>query len=269
MTIRWTQPTLSGLCDRLIDIIAVIALARVQGATLYVDWPVFDFRPSLDVAHRQTDILIENVQQYINFPAGIVFDAITEADRSFPLYIGTAIPLDRIHQDYLSDVCSLDVYLETAERVAKEFSFCPVIESFIKTVPDKFVSFHIRRGDKVRTEQHDGSYIHVSELEYLDRITYQAIDYHFRLGYDTFFFCGDEDHKKKPFVDYAVAKGAKTFTIPSMDKWQSTYFDIAVMTKSELNITSQRYSSFPRFPALIGKGKFNTVFNLEKDGVLT
>lgn len=268
MRMRWTQPTSSGLGDRLVDILTMLAYARCYGAILHMEWVKFPYRAGLDTEHRQTDILLSNVVQYINFPPGIVFDDDTHCDRTFNDYVGGGHNLLGFWQDQLKDTCSFDTFDAHVTRVGSEFSFCQAITEFLATIPAKFVSIHIRRGDKVRDEEPDHAFIHRRELERLDNLTYRAIDYAIRRGFKTFFFCGDEDEKKRPFVDYAHSKGIETFSIPSMDKWQATYFDIAVMTKSELNIASQRYSTFSRFPSLIGRGHYKTVFDLENEGVL-
>lgn len=268
MKLRWTQPTSSGLGDRLVDILTMLAYARCRGATLYMEWQVFNFRSDLDVSHRQTDILLENVVKYINFPSGIVFDVDSGCDHQFKDYVGGGHHLPQFWQEHMQGICSFDVFIEHVQRVGMEFSFCLEINDFLATIPKRFVSMHIRRGDKVRNEQPDHAFIHVSELERLDTLTYRAIDYCLSLGFDTFFFCGDEDFKKQPFIDYAVARGVKTFTIPTMEKWQATYFDMATMTRSDLNVASQRYSTFSRFPALIGRGNYKTVFDLEREGLI-
>jgi hypothetical protein len=61
--------------------------------------------------------------------------------------------------------------------------------------------------------------------------------------------------KNVPFVDYIRARGGSIVEIPQLEKWRMTYYDVAVMTRSSFNITSQRRSTFSSFPALIGKGQ--------------
>jgi hypothetical protein len=88
-------------------------------------------------------------------------------------------------------------------------------------------------------------------------------------SFTAFFVCGDEDAKLKPFVDIHPRSGGTVIVnIPQLEKWRMTYYDLAVMTRSSFNITSQRRSTFSSFPALIGKGQYRTVYDLELDGVL-
>jgi hypothetical protein len=115
------------------------------------------------------------------------------------------------------------------------------------------VALHVRRGDKVREEPHDGCFIETRELDQLNKLTFKAID-HFLKSYTAFFVCGDEDSKNVPFVDYIRAHGGTIVEIPQLEKWRMTYYDLAVLTRSSFNITSQRRSTFSSFPALIGKG---------------
>jgi hypothetical protein len=80
------------------------------------------------------------------------------------------------------------------------------------------------------------------------------------------FFCSDEDSQADLFAAYATTKGAKSFSGTVSPKWKSTYFDLAVLSKAEEVIVSQRHSSFSRFVALIGNNSFKTVYNPNING---
>jgi hypothetical protein len=127
--------------------------------------------------------------------------------------------------------------LKPCSQVKNDFTFCAPINEFLSTIPKRFASIHIRRGDKVRTTPHDGRFITADELDRLNELTYKAIDY-LTSRFDAFFLCGDEDEKIKPFRAYIESKGCSTFGVPAMEKWVSTYYDIAVMTRSEFIVTS-------------------------------
>lgn len=266
MNIKWTRPTESGLCDRLNDVVCMATYAKCRGGVLLFDWPIFKAK-DIDVAHRRDDILWENVKKFINLPKNVLVNTRTRANETFDCYIGGTSDIHGFWDAYLKNVCSFDVCQEHYQSICKDFTFCQSISDFMATLPDHFMTFHIRRGDKVRTEQHDNTYIHQNELSWLDEKTYKAIDY-FAEKEDTFFICGDEDHKTAPFAEYIKAKGKKIITLPELPKWQSTYYDIAVMTKSSHNITSQRYSSFSRFPSQIGGGKFDSIFHFAAIGLI-
>lgn len=259
---------MSGLCDRLIDIYLLAAYARVRCDKIYMAWPPYAAK-SIDAQHRVTDILLENVLKFIRFPPEIVFDTSRPTLYFFDHYMGGGGNSDDFYAAYARDFCTAQQFKDALASVARDFGFCPAIGAFLETIPPKFVSVHVRRTDKVRNGPTDGNYIETNELEGLNILTCRAIDYYVFLGYDDFFVCGDEDDKNTPFVKYIEEiKGKHVFKIPDMPKWQGTYYDLAAMTRSDFNIASQRYSSFSRFPSLIGKGKFTTVFGLKDRGLI-
>lgn len=265
-TIRWVRPTESGLCDRLYDLHFLSAFARVQGAKLYTKWEKFDLK-DIDAPHRRQDILLENVRAHIGFPEEIVIDALAACDRTFEPGIGAAASYEDLWKLHASSICSWDVYNQALSETAKGFVFCDQINTVLAALPEKFAAVHVRRGDKVRAEEHDGCFIRFDELDRLNELTFKAIDWALKT-FTAFFVCGDEDAKLKPFITYITASGGTVINIPKLEKWRMTYYDLAVMTRSSFNITSQRRSTFSSFPALIGNGQYRTVYDLELDGVL-
>lgn len=265
-TIRWTRPTESGLCDRLYDLHFLSAYARVQNAKLYTLWEKFDLK-TIDAPHRRQDILLENVRAHINLPAEIVIDAFTKCESTFDFFIGAGASYFDLWKDHASSICSYEVYAAALAETAKGFTFCPEINAVLDSLPENFAALHIRRGDKVRPLDHDGTYITCDELGELDDLTLRAIDWALK-SFSSFFVCGDEDEKTKPFVDRIRERGGSIIEIPKLEKWRMTYYDLAVMTRSSFNITSQRRSTFSSFPALIGKGRYRTVYDLERDNLL-
>lgn len=258
-SIYWKNPPGSGLADRMTVMLFMSAYARVKEAEMHAVWPAFP-ASALDVAHRSVDILLENVSQFINFPGNIIFDGKTQCGEIFLNEPCPSSQPEHFHSVYLREFCDASRYAEAYKAAKKEFNFCSEIRAFLETLPERFISLHIRRGDKVRNGQHDGFFIRNDELEQVDRLTHMAIDFYTDKGCDSFFVCGDEDAKNAPFVDYIRAKNCRLVRIPEMEKWKSTYYDLAVMTRSFMNIASQRYSSFSKFPATIGRGNWRTVF---------
>tara|TARA_B100001939_G_scaffold319933_1_gene308414 strand:- start:6754 stop:7563 length:810 start_codon:yes stop_codon:yes gene_type:complete len=260
----WTQPTKSGLGDRCCDLLFVYSYATMFNSKLYTSWPQFEIK-KIDMPHRKTDIQIDNVLKYLNFPEDISFKKPDKVDKIFNFYVGGGNTAKSFHEKYIGDKFSLSKFNEVVEKCSQEFNFCNEIKNYLLTLPESFISLHIRRGDKVREGTwNDGGFINYHEVEHLDLITRRVIDFYSKLGYKHLFICGDENDKTQVFLNYANSKNFKTFTTPKMPKWKETYFDIATMTKSKIVITSQRYSSFAKFPTLIGKGKFLTTYELEK-----
>lgn len=271
MIIRWNAPTESGLADRLTDIFYMATYGRVRNSTICFAWKDFKPNPSLDVKHRSTDILLENVQKYISFPKEISCGKANciKFDATFDSYIGGSMKPEDFYLTYLASICSEEKFQTSLAEVAKDFVFSEDIRNHLNTLPENFMTFHIRRGDKVRKGSHDGCFITSDELNWLNDITYKSIDYYINQGFEDFFICGDEDHKMTPFINYINSKNKRTFTSPSnLQKWQKTYYDLGIMTKSKINVTSQRFSSFSRFPSLIGNGIFKTVIGLSEEGII-
>jgi hypothetical protein len=265
-TIRWTCPTESGLGDRLYDLHFLSAFARVQNARLFSKWEPLFFKDN-DVEHRREDILIHNVRAHISFPEEIVIDATTRCDTTFNKTLGAAGSYHDLWLQNATDHCTWEMFEAALAATAKGFTFCSAITAILDSLPPNFAALHVRRGDKVRAEEHDGCFIRIDELDKLNELTFRAIDWALK-SWTSFYVCGDEDAKNKPFVDYIRQKGGSVIEIPQLEKWRMTYYDLAVLTRSEFNITSQRRSTFSSFPALIGKGRYATVYSLERDGVI-
>ena len=286
MAIYWTKPTESGLGDRLKDIVLLAAYGKIFGEDVYMTWQryaghVKKETRALDPSHRYIDTILDNVKKHINFPKNIIIEneimgvsgwangldtyRLRSKFTLFEFGIGGVSGSHGFWHAYLKDKCTFEEYEIKLEEALSEFGFCKEITDFLNTLPELFISFHIRRGDKVRAESTDGTYIHSDDLSELNKITYEAIDY-YADRYDTFFICSDQDDKKQEFSDYLKSKNKKILELPLMEKWQQTYYDIATMTKSKVNIASNRYSSFSSFAAQMGKGNFKTVYDFkEKD----
>jgi hypothetical protein len=267
--IWWTQPTRSGLGDRLIDIVHLLAYARVKGHGLYVAWPEFQAK-AIDVAHRREDILLGNVQRHIQWPRDLQMFIERFACPPFDaeqFNEGIGGDPDGFHEKHLGEVCSAGMYRVAVASVLADIGFCGPITEVLATLPPKFVSLHIRRGDKVRGEKDgtaDGTFINHAGLAELDRLTYDAIDQCIAFGFDTYFLCGDEDEKLKPFEDYLVAKDKWLVQLPRWEKWRETYLDLAVMSKSKVVITSNKYSAYSRLGAMLGGATWSTVYMMRR-----
>lgn len=270
MNTKWTKPTQSGLADRLTDLILLAAYGRSKNGLVWIPWE--DFKPGeFDVKHRSIDIKLSNVLKYMRFPKELVFEKITY-EGNIDFYLGAAVtPYNFYHDTNITDLkntCTYSQFLTNYELVKKDFTFCEEITNYLTTLPQDFITFHIRRGDKVRPGNHDGYFISSHELDELDNSTKKAMDFFYSFGYRKAFLCGDEDEKIKPFAEYLSKQGWSYFQTPYMEKWKQTYYDLATMTKSKVNIASQRYSSFSRWPSLISGSYFDTVFSMIDWGII-
>jgi len=293
MPIFWTKPTESGLGDRLSDILYVATYARILQTDIFVTWTTYRGHENrtirqLDPSFRYIDTQLENVRKYIRFPSNTIVVPYVEIQGKFlkewivdpeemkliratyPTFehaVGGTTDPRAFWLKHLQDRLTFEEFQNRFDEVAKEFGFCDTINAYLSTLPEKFMTLHIRRGDKVRPEATDGTFIHSTQIEELNELTYKCMEKAVKV-YDTFFICSDEDEKKAEFVDFLVKKNKNIISIPPMlPKWQQTYFDMATMSKSSLNVASNRYSSFSRFPSLIGKKNFKSVYQVEEAGL--
>jgi hypothetical protein len=222
----------------------------------------------MEKIYMDHNIQLCNILKYIKFPEKIHFTKANDSkgmDILFDFYVGGGLSLESFYNKYVEKRFSLTEFEVSVKNASQQFEFSQEVNDYLSNLPKSFASLHVRRGDKVRKGNwNDGYFINDNELEHLDSITIKAIDMYYNLGYKYLFICGDEDEKKKPFIDYANSKNLKTFVTPEMPKWIETYFDIATMSKSDMIVASQRHSSFAKFPSLISNCKFFTVFDLEQ-----
>lgn len=285
--IYWTKPTESGLGDRLSDILLIATYARALKTEVTFTWETYrgHENPSirqLDPLFRYIDTDLNNIKKYIIFPDNVIVKPYIEIENqkfigwitdpkqlnivrskyeTFENSLGGAVIIFDFWNNFLKDKLPFNELQKSFNTTIKGFGFCSEINSYLSTLPERFMSFHIRRGDKVRSENTDGTYIHSDEIEELNNITYECLEY-FSEKYDHFFICSDQDEKKAEFVDYLTSKGKNIISLPpGLEKWQQTYYDMATMTKSDTNIASNRYSSFSCFPSIIGNKMWRNVFD--------
>ena len=263
-SVHWLNSTQSGLCDRFLDIGFLAALARVTAGKLYMEWQPYGWRPELDPPHRAIDVLVENVLHYVKLPPEVVLHRGIPEPQDLKLsdYLGASMPLNDFHRLYVAPVSSLTVaqFDEIVKTVFTEFTFNDDVSCYANALPKKFIAFHIRRTDKIRPAPPDGYIIKSSDLEQLDRATFQAIDAELP-NYSEFLLCGDDDAATTKFVHYLRARGKRVIDPPLfVEKWRSTYYDLASMSHSEKVVVAHRYSSFSRVAALIGRKPFCSIF---------
>lgn len=274
----------SGLGDRLIDLylLSCIGYSRPEVGKIIIPWRAFN----KDSAHhsvpeyRFEDILLSNVLKHMMFPRNtIVVD--TEKQHSvhsdLPLnranYItnGTARwifdinqdkDLRRFHREVLSDI-PYETVVEASKRSLSEFVFTNETMSLIShLMQEPYGSLHIRRTDKVRERRADDLMIDFSELHLLNQKTYDAIEFAVgELGISRFYVCSDDDSAAKPFTDRLLEMGCSIIPAPNTQKWKTTYCDLALMSKSQIIIQSQKASVFSNVASLIGSVRLFNVFN--------
>lgn len=263
----WTQPTASGLADRLCDLLYLYVYVSLFNGELHLQWPEYKLN-LLDIEHRSEDIKLNNALKYLKFPKTIVFhnneiDLKLNTNTNFDFYIGGGLTVNDFYNKYVDKKITENEYLNKFMILKNEFSFCDEILIYLSKLPNDFFTLHIRRGDKVRPGfWNDGNFINDHELNELNQLTINAIDKYKYKGFKNIFICGDEDKYLNLFIEYAKSKNLNVLTSVNQPKWIQTYFDLAIMSKSQTVITSQRHSSFARFPTLIGNNDYKTVYNI-------
>lgn len=262
--IHWTQSTSSGLCDRLIDVLYMSTMARFHGTRFRMEWHDYKLTP-LDVPHRAIDIQLENVLKHMSLPPECQFEG--RCDRVFDQYLGARHTPEAFWREYMAHVCNFPQFHFLMKKVGEDFTFNGPIHEFVRCMPEHFSTLHIRRGDKVRDEPSDGCFIHVSELENLEVLTLKAVDYLLSNYGPNIFVCGDIDVNTHPVVPYIQSQGRVFLSggqnFP-LERHEQTFYDLAAMTLSRLNVTANRHSSFSKFPTLIRNNgsQYCSVFDL-------
>tara|TARA_R110000868_G_scaffold328725_1_gene589552 strand:+ start:589 stop:1374 length:786 start_codon:yes stop_codon:yes gene_type:complete len=257
----WTQPSKSGIGDRLIDITLLYAYARLLGEKLYCNWIDYQgnddqYVKHIDAKHRLLDTKWEIISQYINLPPGIIINNNIIQDNIFNQILGGQYDCYQFFEKFVdSSKFELSTYLNSIKQTVNEFSF-----NINTGCPTPYIGLHIRRGDKVRNEFSDNAHILSDELYTLNALTFNAINVELK-NYKNFYVCGDEDHKTKIFIDYIEKIGGRVIKLPEMEKHITTFFDLLFLSKSKKVITSMKHSSFSKFAALLGDIEYVTVYN--------
>lgn len=263
MIIKWSSPTLSGLCDRLVDLFLVASFAKYHNAELYLDWPrspkntsspqswINDGKQETWKETRYYDYLFENFSQYFSLPDFIKIN--TEKPRhdyEFGDYLGGIYSPISFHSKFLSQDLSLEQYLELFYSVTKLFLPTDKLKSLVLPISEPYVSIHIRRGDKVK-DSPNGVEIKKTELEDLNERTTEAINKILKSGINKLHFCSDDDHAlsfyREKYKEFLFNCG------PTPTGIESTYVDLYMLIQSKAIILSQKYSSFSFFASMVGR----------------
>lgn len=269
MSIIWTNSTLSGLCDRLNDILILSTYAKIKNKILKFNYRSQPFENSIQEnlrpSYRKQDYLLENLIKYIKLSENIIIynenEIITfnkDEDEYFDNYLGGCYSPITFYNNFSSNLCSREKFIEIFYNQTKQilFNFNIDLSKY-----DKLVSVHLRRTDKVSnfTNGHHG--IKIEELNDLDNITYDIIQKFINKGYKNFYFCSDDKEILKNYIN----KYNSQINVINNDlsdyisfntlegQIKSVYTDLYIMSCSKYIILSQKHSSFSLFASLINK----------------
>lgn len=270
-----TEISKSGLCDKLIDVITLSSYTHFTNKTLVIPKIVFEqadrtknFSPS-----RYHDILVENLESLMDFDGKVKFidnNQLNEYSTCevFNTYLGGCYPILDFYQKWLSDICSLDQYLDYFKtEISKHFSFTPIYGLPLLNVNNSYIGLHLRRTDKV-SQHPDYGQIHLQELNECDTNTKKACLDLIARGYEDFYVCGDDKEVCLEYIQFLKDNGGRNIKSSSIDfettGWQKSYVDLYYLRNCYAIIMSCKHSNFSLVPSILGNKKIITVFDEEK-----
>ena len=260
MTIKWTLPTGSGLCDRLLDVMLMSALGKTLNADVYLDWIVGAQAREVSWQReigddrkwdkiRYLDYKYENFYQYLILPSNLKINQKLEYyDLVFNSYIGGIYSPHAFYNLFINH-CSLDDYLLAFKETMSEFGFTDKLLNMVSHLPNPDISVHLRRADKIRTNS-DSSCITKEELNILNDLTMETVD---KLKNDNLFFSSDEEEEKVRYESKYLS--IKDAYINIKEEYEKTYIDLYLLSVSKYIILSQKHSNFSMLACLIKGSK--------------
>ena len=262
--IRQLNVSMSGIGDRILDILLVSTLAKIKNTNLISIWknPLIenDEYSVLRPTFRLYDCLYENMIKYINFPSNvtvlpennnIIID--NNNDFLFDTYLGGSYSPFTFYDKFIKNNYNITIndYLLIYFEQSKQLTFNIVSNNII---PPDIITIHLRRTDKVcnQTGTHNISY---NELDQLNNKTHRIIDKLIQDGYTSFYFCGDDSSVVQNYVShYEKIINIITYDYDK-DNIMKTYLDLYVISLSNIIVLSQRHSNFSLLGSLINKNK--------------
>jgi hypothetical protein len=272
MSIIWNNSTLSGLCDRLNDILILSTFAKIKNKKLKLIWRTQHFNQNCEIAikrplFRREDYLLDNLNKYITLPENIII--YTEGtiiksnneDEIFSSYIGgvhSPITFFNTYND--KSIYKIEDFINTYYSQANNIKFRFDIDL---NKYNKFISVHLRRTDKLVKNGAATHAIDIDKIDILDELTYNVIEKLINDGYTHFYFAGDDIY----YINQYINKYNNRINIinsklrDDSDEIKNTYLDLCIMSKSEYIILSQRHSSFSLLASMINKAKLIYLYN--------
>jgi len=272
MSIFWNNSTISGLGDRLIDILILSSFAEIKKKKLVLIWRTQDFNSDSELVakrplFRRKDYLLENLHKYITLPENIIIynEGINinfnNNDELFTSYIGGVHSPISFFNDYVDKtIFKKEDFVNTFYLQANSIKFT-FDTDFNKY--NKIISVHIRRTDKLVKNGLDSHAFDIDKIDVLDELTYTVIEKFINDGYTNFYFAGDDIY----YINQYIIKYNNRINIlnskirDNSEDIKNTYFDIYIMANSDFIILSQRHSSFSLLASMINKAKLIYLFN--------
>lgn len=259
MKIVWANSSLSGLCDRFVDLFLMAAMARVLNSELIVPWKInrnfTDRQLKVWDKARFEDYKYENFSQYFELPAGVT--VLTEENFSnydlrdhvyFTDYLGGIFTSSSFHQRYMSKICDFETFDAAHKRVLSEFAPKRKLLDIVGDLPEIDLAIHLRRGDKVN-ESPNSVEISNDSLQDLDEMTKECADKMISSKESpSIFICSDEEKFLSEYEKKYSSMGCRLIKpVGDYTRVERTYVDIFLLSRSKTIIMSQKHSNFSLF----------------------
>lgn len=258
--ILWTQPSGSGLCDRLLDLMLMSAYAKVFDFDLHLEWiegaskdlnnwKKTEYEIATWEQVRYKDFRYEIFSQYFTLPDNIkINDLGYSFDIYFNKYLGGVYSPINFHNNFLKDTISYEDFLIIFKQTLKQFNPKEKLLDLVKDLPKPDVSLHLRRGDKIRVDIDSGS-ISIQELDNLNNLTLHIANK--LISNDTFVYIASDDKEEKRYYETIF----NSIKYGECLEYEKTYIDMYMLSVSKWIILSQKHSNFSLFNSLINEAK--------------
>ena len=239
----------SGLGDRLCSIACLCLRAEKENfGAVHINWKDFELKmahPSTP-AYRHIDVKLDNVLAHMHLPDTLKISETCESESVFAdTDFSGGLSLTR-----LTDADP------AAAKVRAQFSFTPkVLRVIERLVAEPFAALHLRRTDKVRPLKACWSMITETDLDKLNARTIEALERIAAAGTVNFFICTDDDASLPLFTEKISALGGKIIGLPAFEKWEQTYYDLAMLSHAQVIVQSNVNSAFSNFAAFLGNSR--------------
>lgn len=274
MNILWTNSTMSGIGDRVIDLLLMSTYAKIKNANLYLVWKKLDSsykhtwtKNEGEISEwkevRYLDYLYENLTQYFNIPENIYVDTpINSVDEVFDHYLGGVYSPYNFYYRFLNNVVNYDFFMSSFFETVSNFT---PTEKLLKIVGDiePDLSLHIRRQDKIRKKdlsmgENGFEYIEPNELDFLKNKTFEIFAKLYKSNHVTY-IASDEEEEKNSYKNKFNTITSEDFVIN--EEYVKTYVDLYMLSKSKTIILSQKHSNFSILASLLNKSNLIYIYN--------
>ena len=267
MKIIWLNSTLSGLCDRFIDLFLMVAMAKIMKAELTVLWKInsnfTEHQLRTWEKARFEDYKHELFLQYFEMPNNLKLVGKKDLEHLshqdyviFNDYLGGIFTPQEFYSRYLQSFCSSHEFEIAYRQALDEFKPTQKLLDLVSFNDEIDIAIHLRRGDKVNNNPNVVE-IANNELANLDRMTASCVD---KLLSDvknpSIFICSDDPSSIESYRERYSQKDCRLISIgPNVTDVEKTYVDLFLLTQSKAIVMSQKHSNFSLFASQVKSRK--------------